>query len=125
MIRGFLRRLIALMVVGVAALASMSAVSSGHTAFAASTSSVKVLAKEVNGKYVFGPTRVTIKVGQTVVWKNTTDAPHTVTSTTAGWTYDKKLNLGKSLQLTFKRAGTFHYKCSYHPGMVGTVIVSH
>ena len=125
MIRGSLRHPIALMVVGVAALASMSAVSPGHTAFAASTSSVKVLAKEVNGKYVFSPTRVTIKVGQTVVWKNTTDAAHTVTSTTAGWTYDKKLNLGKSLQLTFKKAGTYRYKCSFHPGMVGTVIVSH
>jgi len=125
MIRGFLRRPIALAVVGVAALVSMSAATTGHPAFAASTSPVKVLAKEVHSKYVFGPTRVTIKVGQTVVWKNTTDAPHTVTSTTAGWTYDKKLNLGKSLQLTFKKAGTFHYKCSYHPGMVGTVIVTH
>src|SRR5437660_365495 len=125
MIRGFLRRPTVLVVVGVVVSVSMSAASPGHTAFSASTSPVKVLAKEVNSKYVFGPTKTRIKVGQTVVWKNTTDAPHTVTSTTAGWTYDKKLNLGKSLQLTFKKAGTFHYKCLYHPGMVGTVIVSH
>ncbi len=125
MIRGFLRRPIVLMVVGVAASASILASSPSPTAHAASTSPVKVLAKEVNSKYVFGPTKVKIKVGQTVIWKNTTDAAHTVTSTTAGWTYDKKLNLKKSLQLTFKKAGTFHYKCSYHAGMVGTVIVSH
>lgn len=125
MTRASLWRPILLMVVGAAASVSMLTTSPSHTAFAASTSPVKVLAKEVNSKYVFGPTKLKIKVGQTVVWKNTTDAAHTVTSTTAGWTYDKKLNLGKSLQMTFKKAGTYHYKCLYHPGMVGTVIVSH
>jgi plastocyanin len=85
---------------------------------------VKVLAKEANGKYVFGPVKTKIKLGQTVMWKNSSDAPHTVTSTSAGWTYDKKLNTGASLKYTFKKAGTFHYKCVYHPGMVGTVIVT-
>lgn len=85
---------------------------------------VKVSAKEVNSKYVFSPLKLKIKVGQTVMWKNTTDAAHTVTSTSAGWTYNKKLNLKASLKTTFSKAGTFHYKCLYHPGMVGTVVVS-
>src|SRR5438309_1047787 len=110
MFRALLWRPILLAVVGAAALLNVSITSPNHTAFAASSSPVKVLAKEVNDKYVFGPTKTKIKVGQTVIWKNTSDAAHTVTSTTAGWTYDKKLNVGKSLQLTFKKAGTFHYK---------------
>ena len=123
MIRAWLWRPLLLVSFGLVATLSIATTSPGHTAFAASTSPVKVLAKEVNKKYVFGPATITIKAGQTVVWKNTSDAPHTVTSTTASWKYDKKLNLGKSLQVTFKKAGTFHYKCLYHAGMVGTVIV--
>lgn len=87
-------------------------------------SPVKVLAREVSSKYVFGPVKTKAKLGQVIVWKNTTDAPHTVTSTTAGWTYDKKLNVGASLRYTFHKVGTFHYKCTYHPGMVGIVIVT-
>src|SRR5947209_2856600 len=101
MIKTLLRRPLLLMTVGAVATLAVLPALPGQTAFAASSTPVKVLAKEVNSKYVFGPTKITIKVGQTVVWKNTTDAPHTVTSTTAGWTYDKKLNLKKSLQLTF------------------------
>lgn len=128
MIRSLIWRPSALVIFGLLAGAgygvSMAPTSNVQTVFAASMAPVKVQAKEVNSKYVFGPTKTKAKVGQTVIWKNTTDAAHTVTSTTAGWTYDKKLNVGKSLQFTFKKAGTFHYKCSYHPGMVGTVIVS-
>ncbi len=86
--------------------------------------SVTVHAKQVNGRYVFGPVKTRIRVGQTVIWKNATSASHTVTSTTKSWKYDKKLNPGSSLRYTFKKRGTYHYKCSYHPGMVGTVIVS-
>lgn len=102
-----------------------SATTAPATRAATGSAPVKIKAKEVNSKYVFGPTKAKIKVGQTIVWSNTTDAPHTVTSTTKSWTYDKKLNVGASLRFTFKKAGTFHYKCSFHPGMVGTVIVSH
>ncbi len=87
-------------------------------------SPVKVMAKEINSKYVFGPVKTKVKVGQAVVWKNTTDAPHTVTSTSQGWTYDKKLNTGASLRYTFMKTGTFHYKCLYHPGMVVTLTVT-
>lgn len=98
-------------------------VPTGQVDAAAPRAAIKVLAKEVNGRYVFASAKIKVKVGQAVVWKNSTDAPHTVTSTTKGWTYDKQLNTGASLRFTFKKAGTFHYKCSFHPGMVGTVIV--
>jgi plastocyanin len=91
---------------------------------AMAASPVKVLAKEVNNKYVFGLVKTKVTLGQAIIWRNTTDAAHTVTSTTKGWTYDKKLNTGASLRYIFTKTGTFHYKCSYHPGMVGTVTVT-
>src|SRR6266704_2197830 len=43
---------------------------------------VKII--EQNEKYSFSPATLSIKVGTQVVWTNTTDAPHTVTSDTAG-----------------------------------------
>jgi len=78
---------------------------------------------ERNGKYVFSPATATIKVGTRVTWKNISDAPHTVTSDTATWKYDKKLMPGHTLQAVFSKAGTYKYHCTYHPGMVATLVV--
>jgi plastocyanin len=127
MVRSLIWRPTWLMILGIVAWASfgLGVTPAFRVQSVFASAPVKVQAKEVNNKYVFGPTKTTVKMGQTIVWKNSTDAPHTVTSTTKGWTYDKKLNVGKSLQYTFKKAGTFHYKCVYHAGMVGTVIVTH
>ncbi len=96
----------------------------GGVPLAAKLAPVTVQAKEVNQHYVFGPATKRIKVGQTVIWKNTSDAGHTVTSTTKGWTYNRMLNEDKSVRYTFMKAGTFHYKCVFHSGMVGTIIVT-
>ncbi len=45
---------------------------------------VHVKIVEANNMYSFNPATLTIKVGTQVVWTNTTDAPHTVTSDMAG-----------------------------------------
>ena len=126
MIFALLRRHLLLMLFLALMVGSFAASTSPRAQARAATaaSPVKVLAKEVNSKYVFGPVKTKVKMGQSIIWKNTTDAAHTVTSTTKGWTYDKKLNTGASLRYTFTKVGTFHYKCSYHPGMVGTVTVT-
>jgi plastocyanin len=82
----------------------------------------RVLAKEVKNVYLFGPKAVTIKVGTTIIWSNTSDAEHNVT-------FDKnsKVNMdfkpNKSVRYTFTKAGTYTYHCEYHPFMKGTVIV--
>ena len=83
-----------------------------------------IRASSVNGHFVFSAKKVTIHVGTKVMWQNTTTGvAHTVTSTTAKWKFDKILAPGKSLSYTFKKTGTYHYLCKYHPGMVGTIIV--
>src|SRR2546423_6053292 len=52
--------------------------------------------------YAWAPTKATIKVGDKVTWKNATDAPHTVTSTTSSWKFDKQLPSGsKTVSVTF------------------------
>lgn len=69
----------------------------------------------------FSPTSITIKAGTTVIWTNKSTLPHTVTD---GGVFDSgNLPVGSSYRLAFAHPGTYHYVCSYHPFMLGTVIV--
>ncbi|HEX8919427.1 MAG TPA: cupredoxin domain-containing protein [Chloroflexota bacterium] len=76
-----------------------------------------------SSRYVYNPKNTTITVGTTVTWSNVSDAWHTVTSTTKGWKFNKTLKTGKRLTFVFKKVGTYHYHCTFHPGMVGKIIV--
>jgi plastocyanin len=84
----------------------------------------QIQASGTGGNYSFSPRKVTVKLGTKVTWKNTSDAPHTVTSTTHGWTLDKSLNMGSTVSFTFKKAGTYKYYCKIHPFMKGAIVVT-
>lgn len=72
--------------------------------------------------FAFSPKSLTVKVGTTVTATNLDSAAHTWT---AGSTFDSgNLAQGKSFSYTFKTAGSFSYVCTYHPRMVGTVVVT-
>ena len=78
----------------------------------------------------YAPDSVTVVMGvnNTVYWLNndTTGAPHTVTSDTGVFDSTEGGPLATYLgtfQYTFTTPGTYHYHCSYHPWMQGTVIV--
>jgi amicyanin len=75
--------------------------------------------------FAYSPAEIKIKVGDTVVWTNMDDVPHTATSTDlSGDRFDSGLlRKGQSFSYTFKTAGTFSYKCTPHPKMRGKVIV--
>jgi plastocyanin len=80
-----------------------------------------------SGKYAFSPATLTIPAGTTVIWKNTTAAPHTVTSDD-GKTFDSGINTPISAQsgtfsFKFTTAGKFTYHCQFHPYMMATIIV--
>lgn len=77
----------------------------------------------------YSPDVVTVVIGKnnTVFWINDDAAPHTVTSDTSG-VFDSGLTgplttQGGTYQFTFTTAGTYHYHCSFHSWMQGTVIV--
>ncbi len=73
--------------------------------------------------FAFQPQNATVKVGQTVTWTNTGDAPHTV-KWQQGAAESPRLSKGQTYQRTFDTAGTFPYVCGIHPNMTGTVTVS-
>lgn len=78
------------------------------------------------GTFTFSPTSLTIKVGTTVTWKNTTQTPHTVTSddgTTFNSGISTPISPGMTFSFTFTKAGTFTYHCDFHPYMKATIVV--
>jgi plastocyanin len=84
---------------------------------------VKII--EQNEKYAFSPATLTIKVGTQVVWTNTTDAPHTVTSDKAGiFGTTGNLTQNQTFMSTFTTAGKFAYHCNVHPYMKATITVT-
>lgn len=77
-----------------------------------------VMAKD----FMFAPTSLTVAAGSTVTWTNKDDEPHTVVSDT-GLFRSGALDTNEGFSFRFDKPGTYHYACSIHPRMVGTIIV--
>ena len=99
------------------------------TATTAPTGATKTvtITTDSSGTFAFSPASLTISVGTTVVWKNMTGAPHTVTSDD-GTSFDSGTAnpiaaQSGTYQFTFTKAGTFTYHCSIHPFMKAKIIV--
>ncbi len=97
------------------------------TATQAGNTQTVMITTDSSGNFAFSPASLTIKAGTTVMWKNTTQAPHTVTSDD-GTSFDSGsanpiAAQGGTFSFTFNTAGTFAYHCSIHPFMKATIIV--
>ena len=72
----------------------------------------------------FDPATLEISAGDTVRWDSESDLPHTVTSTSGPLEFDESLPPGGSVSITFDEPGTYEYRCTLHPSMTGTIVVS-
>ena len=90
------------------------------TATSGSTTMVTVITG--SSGFAFSPASLTVAVGTTVTWQNSTSAPHTVTSDT-GNTLNGMLSTGGTYSFTFTKAGTYAYHCNIHPYMKAMIIV--
>lgn len=95
-----------------AALATATAAVAAPAAYAEATVQI------VNLHYK--PTPLTVAVGETVTWKNEGFIPHTVTG---GELDSGRIRGGGEFSFTFTKPGTFEYRCTIHPSMLGKVIV--
>jgi len=92
-------------------------------AFAFPAASAQAADTEVKiDQHAFIPQRVAVKAGTTVTWVNLDDEPHTVFSD-AGLFRSSALATQEHFSFKFETAGTYHYRCSIHPRMLGTIIV--
>jgi plastocyanin len=90
-----------------------------HTASAAPPEPGKVVIKD----FMFQPMAVTIAAGSTVTWTNQDDEPHTAVSDT-GVFRSGAMETGDAFAFKFDKPGTYHFTCSIHPRMVGTIVVT-
>jgi len=76
----------------------------------------------VDDRYL--PSRITVKIGETVIWKNTGNNQHT-TSSLAGLWDSGPLERGTSFRHLFTTPGTYQFICRQHllQGMRGVVTV--
>ena len=72
--------------------------------------------------FTFNPTPLTVKAGTAVTWTNMDDEPHTVVSD-AGLFKSGGMDTNESFSFKFDKPGTYHFACSIHPSMVGTIVV--
>ena len=70
----------------------------------------------------YSPNPIVLAVGGTATWKNNDSVAHTATANDGTWD-SGSIAPGASFSRTFPAAGSFPYKCTIHPGMVGTVTV--
>lgn len=72
----------------------------------------------------FDPATFEVAVGGTVIWFNADTASHTVTSNLSSVFDSGNMGPGARFEQVFREAGTYRYRCSPHPWMVGTIVVS-
>ena len=73
-------------------------------------------------EFMFAPNSLSINAGSTVTWANMDDEPHTVVSDT-GLFRSGAMDTNESFSFKFDEPGTYHFSCSIHPRMVGTIVV--
>ncbi|HVE38823.1 MAG TPA: plastocyanin/azurin family copper-binding protein [Planctomycetota bacterium] len=94
---------------------------------------------EINSQHQFMPREISIRTGETILWKNNSGDTHTVTCdptkvtnrddvvmpTGAKAFHSGELRPGKTYKQTFNTAGTYRYVCVMHErdGMTGTITV--
>ena len=83
--------------------------------------------------YKWKPVSTSIVHGTKVTWKSVTGS-HNVTSISKNWSKSSLLSAGGTTSFTFKTAGTYRFRCTFHSsinpttkkctGMCGKVVVS-
>jgi plastocyanin len=96
----------------------------GHDQPAAATQPVAAKDEIVIDNFAFSPAQLTVPRGTRLTWINRDDDPHTVTSAADPKAFKSPaLDTGESFAVTFDKPGTYHYFCSIHPHMEGTIVV--
>lgn len=71
----------------------------------------------------FQPADITVKVGDTVTWKNEDPVDHNAVDEATGKFKSELFGEGGTYEYTAEEAGKIEYVCTVHPGMGGTITV--
>ncbi|OLD89389.1 hypothetical protein AUG86_04850 [Euryarchaeota archaeon 13_1_20CM_4_64_14] len=90
---------------------------------AGTAADISIVPNAMSAAIPYSPATFTVAVGRMVTWINLDRTAHTVTSTVAGQFDSGSVSTGQTWTGTFTQTGTYHYYCTYHPMMTGTIIV--
>jgi plastocyanin len=93
--------------------------SSGTT----STADVTITIVGMNGSQSYLPNPATVKVGQTVSWRNADSVTHTATADGGAFNTGNIAPGAVSAPIAMSSAASVAYHCTVHPTMVGTLTV--
>jgi plastocyanin len=111
---------------GIAGVLALGAAACGSSSPSAPTVAADVTISMVGdrGNQSFAPNPTTMRVGQTVAWKNNDNTAHNALEDAGERFATGTVNAGAtSTPKAMTAAGTFTYHCTIHPGMVGTLVV--
>jgi plastocyanin len=72
--------------------------------------------------FMFTPMALKVKAGTKITWMNKDEEPHTISSN-EGVFRSPAIDTDESYSFQFDKPGTYHYTCTIHPRMVGTITV--
>ena len=72
--------------------------------------------------FQFQPATLTVAAGTTVMWKNDDGSPHSVAAQSGAFR-SAPLDTNDSYSFTFAKPGTYVYRCTFHPMMLGKIVV--
>jgi plastocyanin len=106
-------------------IAATAAVAQSRATPARATKTVRAIVSH------WSPTTVRISTGDVIKWRGVSGT-HTVTAYSSNWSFNKDLSTGDVEDRTFRRAGTFKFRCTFHStltnghcsGMCGKVVVT-
>jgi plastocyanin len=100
-----------------------SSSSSPSTPTTNTSADVTITIQGNRGNQSFSPEPATMRVGQTVAWRNADSITHNATQDANRFATSNLSAGATSPPLAMTTAGTFTYHCTIHPGMVGTLTV--
>jgi len=117
----FLR--LAIVALGVSIIVSACGSDSSSPTAPSTAADVTVTIQGNNASNSYAPNPVSMRVGQTIAWRNADSITHTATQDSGRFNTGSVAAGATSAATMMNAAGTFTYHCTIHPGMVGTVSV--
>jgi plastocyanin len=111
---------------GIAGILTLGTAACGSSSPSAPTVTADVTISMVGdrGNQSFSPNPTTMRVGQTVAWKNNDSTTHNALEDAGERFASGNVSPGAtSSPRTMSAAATFTYHCTIHPGMIGTLVV--
>lgn len=78
----------------------------------------------MNDDLSFDPQRIEVAPGTTITWHNEGEVPHDVVASSRASFRSPLVRAGEHYETTAPASGTVDYRCTLHPGMEGTIVVS-